>query len=103
MRLKTKTQPNQVRTLADTIKRMQSGNMFGVQQVPCEYDGEGDEVPHIELDPSDPLTSKQDAVESMRRIHQGVSDLLKKSEINKKAAELAAKNKAPETPSTPEK
>lgn len=97
--LVTKTQPNLVRPLADTIRRMQSGNLFGVVQIAVEYDTENgdDEIPNTELDVSDPLTSRQQATEAMLQIHQGISELQRQSEINKKAAELAEKKKAFET------
>jgi len=55
---KSKVIPNQCLSLSQTVQRLQSGNTFGVHRLNVEFDGEGNDIDVLDLDFSDPLTSR---------------------------------------------
>jgi len=87
--LASKVIPNQTKSLAEQVQRMVSGNMFGVQQLPVEFqeDTEDDHTPLMEIDQSDPLTSRSERVETFKQLHKGLIDLGKQPDPVQKPAD----------------
>lgn len=75
--------PKQVLPLSVIIAKLQSGNSFGINQTPLEYDGEGDDLPLVDLDFSDPLNSRMEQLNKLQDLKQKVQDEKKKSDESK--------------------
>jgi len=82
---KSMTIPGQSIPMRTIVERYASGQLFGISQIPQEYDGEIDEENHmmVDYDPCDPLYSERAAILNsaiQQKIKKNVEDIKKQEE-----------------------